>query len=359
MTSLEVTREGASGTPRRVDPRVLLAFAAIYILWGATFLAIRVVVLEVPPLFASGLRFLVAGALLYVFLRVRGEPSPTALQWRSIAALALFMFVITYAAIFWAEQYVPSGITAVIEATLPLITVTLEVLVFRRQPLRWRMAAAVVLGFSGVAVLLLHGEANSLPRLPCLVILAAGVSWSLGAVLIRSLPLPRSPALSAGGQMLLGGGLLLVLSMASGELQSFPHISLRAALALTYLVVAGSLVGFTAYVWLLTRMPATRVSSHAYVNPVVAVALGYFAGGEVLTLRIVLAAALVVSAVFLMLRTPGSSLAARQRRLAKPLRLPEWMDLRKAGDLLQRIAVMRRGAPSRPRLPVQAPNEAR
>lgn len=287
----------------RLDLRVVLAFTAIYVLWGATFLAIRIAVLEVPPFFSSGVRFFVAGALLYVFMRLRGQPSPSAAEWRAIATIALCMFVATYGALFWAEQYVPSGITSVLEATLPITTVALEVFVFRQQPFRWRTLAAVALGFSGVAWLLIRND-QPFPGLPCVVILAGGAAWSLGAVLTRSLPRPKSLALSAGAQMMLGGAVLLALSQATGELHSFPRISLRAGLALTYLIVAGSLAGFTAFVWLLARMPATQVASHAYVNPLVAVALGYFVAGEPLTLPMVLASALVLASVVVILTTP-------------------------------------------------------
>ena len=295
---------------RRLDMRVLLASAAIYILWGATFLAIRIAVLEIPPFFSSGVRFLIAGALLYVFMRLRGQPSPSAREWRSIATIALCMFVATYGALFWAEQYVPSGITSVIEATLPITTVALEVFVFRQQPFRWRTLAAVVLGFCGVAWLLIRND-QPFPGLPCVVILAGGTAWSLGTVLTRSMPRPKSLPLAAGAQMMLGGAVLLALSQATGELHSFPHISLRAALALSYLIVAGSLLGFTAYVWLLARMPATQVASHAYVNPLVAVALGYFVAGEALTMRMILASALVLASVLLILKTPD----VRERRV--------------------------------------------
>jgi drug/metabolite transporter (DMT)-like permease len=290
--------------------RVLLAFAAIYILWGATFLAIRIAVLEIPPFFSSGVRFLIAGALLYVFMRLRGQRSPSAREWRSIATIALCMFVATYGALFWAEQYVPSGITSVIEATLPITTVALEVFVFRQQPFRWRTLAAVVLGFCGVAWLLIRND-QPFPGLPCVVILAGGTAWSLGTVLTRSMPRPKSLPLAAGAQMMLGGAVLLALSQATGELHSFPHISLRAGLALSYLIVAGSLLGFTAYVWLLARMPATQVASHAYVNPLVAVALGYFVAGEALTMRMILASALVLASVLLILKTPD----VRERRV--------------------------------------------
>src|SRR6266446_9765091 len=295
---------------RRYDVRVLLAFVAIYFLWGGTFLAIRIAVLQIPPFFTAGLRFFTAGAVLYVFMRLCGRPGPSAAQWRSIAVTALCMFVATYGALFWAEQYVPSGITSVIEATLPITTVALEVFVLRQQPFRWRTLAAVVLGFCGVAWLLIRND-QPFPGLPCVVILAGGTAWSLGAVLTRSMPRPKSLPLAAGAQMMLGGAVLLALSQATGELQPFPHISVRAGLALSYLIVAGSLLGFTAYVWLLARMPATQVASHAYVNPLVAVALGYFVAGEALTMRMILASALVLASVLLILKTPD----VRERRV--------------------------------------------
>ncbi len=311
------------GAPKSFDIRVFLAFAAIYLLWGGTFLAIRIAVLEVPPLFASGVRFFIAGGLLYVFMRARGEPVPSAVQWRGIAIAALCMFVVTYAALFWAEQYLASGVTSVIEATLPIITVALEVFALGQQPFRWRTASAVTLGFCGVVVLLFRGGGQSLPTLPCLVVLAAGVAWSLGAVLTRSQPRPRSAVLVAGAQMLLGGTVLLALSAAAGEIHTWPVLSVRAATALLYLIVAGSLIGFTAYLWLLTQMSATRVASHAYVNPLVAVALGYFVAGEPLTPRMLFAAALVVLGVFLLFTAPPVSIPLPEKA-ATPKRKEQW-----------------------------------
>src|SRR5579863_1590918 len=304
----------------RLDVRMSLAFAAIYFLWGGTFLAIRIAVLQIPPFFTAGLRFFIAGVVLYVFMRLRGQPGPSAAHWRSIAVTALCMFVVTYGALFWAEQYVPSGITSVIEATLQLTTIAFEVFIFRQQPLRWRMLAAVVLGFCGVAWLLIKNGQQSIAALPCLAILAGGVAWSLGAVLTRSMARPASLPLAAGAQMMLGGAVLLALSQVTGELQPFPHISLRVGFALLYLIVGGSLLGFTAYVWLLARMPATRVASHAYVNPLVAVALVYFAAGEVLTMRMIMASAVVIASVFLILKDPSGpdSRVSSRSRVATP-----------------------------------------
>jgi drug/metabolite transporter (DMT)-like permease len=282
--------------------RVVLAFAAIYILWGTTFLAIRVAVLEMPPLFAAGVRFFTAGVVLFGLMRFRGQAAPTARQWRNLLILGLLMFVAEYGALFWAEKYVPSGIAAVLEATIPILTLIVEMLVLHQQRWSAKIAIAAALGFAGIAVLMLPGSSLSIPVLPCAAILAGSATWALGSVLSRSMDLPASRPLTAGSTMMLGGGILLALSAASGEMHPFPHITMRGALAVLYLIVVGSLVAFTAYVWLLAHMPATRVSSHAYVNPIVAVALGYFAAGEPLTPRTLAGTALVLVSVFLILR---------------------------------------------------------
>ena len=149
----------------------MFAFLAIYVLWGATFLAIRVAVLDIPPLFTAGVRFVTAGGLLFGFTRLRGRPNPTWLPWRNLSILTFFMFVATYGALFWAEQYVSSGVTAVIQAALPITTFVLEVFVFRQQPLRWAKLPAVVLGFCGVALLLYRQGADQIPVIPCIFVL--------------------------------------------------------------------------------------------------------------------------------------------------------------------------------------------
>ena len=302
MEKTTVIESPATVASKPFELRVLLAFFAIYVLWGTSFLAIRIAVLEVPPLFAAGTRFFVAGVVLYGFMRFRGEARPTASQWRSLALIGLLMFVAEYGPLFWAEKYVPSGIASVLEATLPLITMALEVWVFRRHRFHWPLLAAILIGFAGVSSLLFHNGEQNFGILPCVAILAGATAWSLGSVLNRSLDLPESRVLTSGAAMLLGGAMLLALSASFGELHPFPHVSMRAAMALLYLIVCGSLLGFTAFVWLLARMPATRVSSHAYVNPVVAVALGYFVAGETITMRTLLGTALVLASVVLILR---------------------------------------------------------
>ena len=302
MNGTVVIETQASTRSKSLDVRVVLAFFAIYVLWGTSFLAIRIAVLEVPPLFAAGTRFFVAGAVLYGFMRARGRLRPTASQWRSLAILGLLMFVAEYGPLFWAEKYVPSGIASVLEATLPLITMALETWVFRRHRFQWPLLAAILLGFCGVGVLLFRNGEQHFGLLPCVAILAGATTWSLGSVLNRSLDLPESRPLTSGAAMLLGGAMLLVLSGSFGELHPLPHISIRAGVALLYLIAGPSLLGFTAFVWLLSRMPATRVASHAYVNPVVAVALGAFVAGEIVTTRTLIGTGLVLASVVLILR---------------------------------------------------------
>lgn len=287
--------------------RMILSFFAIYVVWGTTFLAIRITVEELPPLFAAGARFFTAGILLYGFMRARGAAKPTRIQWRNLLIMALLMFVAEYGPLFWAEKYVASGVVAVLAATLPILTLILEMLILREHKMRPLLAIAVVLGLAGVAVLLLPGGALHLAFIPCAAILVGTTTWSLGSVLTRSMELPQSRPVTAGAAMMLGGAMLLALSGAFGELHPLPHISLRAGLALAYLIVCGSLVAFTAFVWLLAHMPATRVASHAYVNPIVAVALGYFAAGEPVTGRMVFGTALVLVSVFLILRREAAA----------------------------------------------------
>ena len=279
-----------------------MAFLAIYVLWGTTFLAIRIAVLEVPPLFAAGVRFFTAGVLLYVFTRLRGTARPTPLEWKNLAVIGLVMFVAEYGPLFWAEKYLTSGLTSILAATIPLITIALEMLVFHMQPFRWGVMGATLLGFFGVGVLVLPNSGGNVALVPCLAVLLGSVGWALGSVLQRRMKMPASRPLTSGGAMMLGGAGLLMLSGMFGELHPFPHVSLRAALAVGYLITCGSLLAFTAFVWLLGRMPASKISSHAYVNPVVAVALGYFIAKEQLTGRMLVGAAIVLVSVFLILR---------------------------------------------------------
>ena len=312
------TTVNAPATRKSPDLGVILAFFAIYVLWGSTFLAIRTTVLLVPPWFAAGIRFFTAGIILYVFTRLRGASAPSKAEWRSLFLVGVLMFSVTYGALFWGEQFVPSGITSVLEATIPLITVLFEVLVFRQQQFRWRVLFALAIGFCGVALTLLTNGRQPISILPCLVILGASTAWSLGSVMTRSLPLPRSRPMTAGAEMMIGGGFLFVLAWISGELHPFPSLPAKAVYSLVYLIVAGSLIAFTAFVWLLGRMPASRVASHAYVNPIVAIALGHFLASEEVTIRTLLGTALVIGSVFLTMNAKQDSPPKNQPAVHHP-----------------------------------------
>jgi drug/metabolite transporter (DMT)-like permease len=297
-------------TRPRIGYQVALAFFAIYIVWGSTYLAIRIVVETVPPLFAAGVRFTIAGAILYTWCRMRGVPRPPRMQWRNLAVLGALMFLATYSGLFWAEKTVPSGIAAVLVATMPVWMALLAIVILKREKLSWQLGVAMCMGFTGVAVLGLHSGIGQLHLLACLAILGSEIAWAIGTVTSKTMALPDSKFMSAGGQMLTGGIMLLAFSRLAGELRTAPHVSLRAALGIGYLIVAGSLIAFTAYVWLLGRMPATTVSSYAYVNPVVALVIGHWLGREALGLRTILGAGLVLASVLLiMIRNPAAGAA--------------------------------------------------
>jgi len=300
-----VIEDSKRDTRTRLTFHIVLAFLAIYFVWGSTYLAIRIVVATVPPLFAAGVRFTLAGAALYLWARVRGIPAPSHHEWRSLSVMGALMFLVAYAGLFWAEKTIPSGVASVLVATIPVWTSVFEVFVFKKAQLRLPLVLAVCLGLLGVGILASNSGLGKLNLLACAAILVAEISWSFGTVLSKSLALPASKVMSAAGQMLTGGLMLLVSSTAAGELHPFPRLSFEAGAALLYLIVAGSLLAFTAYIWLLGRMSATKVASYAYVNPVVALAIGYWFGGEALTPRTFLGTGLVLASIVLLLGNFG------------------------------------------------------
>src|SRR5215472_3004273 len=289
--------------------KTLSAFAIIYFVWGSTFLAIRIGVREVPPFLLASMRFFIAGFVLYAWMLARGERTPRLREWMSGLLLGLLIFVFDYGLLFWAEQRVPSGIAAVMLATIPVFMALSEILFLRTQRLTARLALAFLVGLAGVAALV--SRSMSLGGAPidkggAVALLVASLSWSVSSTLTRKLPLPASKVLSSGAQMLVGGALLLLAAGLLGEFRHFrPYaVSGRAWFSLLYLIVAGSIVGFTAYVWLLHHESPTRVGTYAYVNQVVAVLIGYFFGGEALGLRTVLGTLCVLISIPVITITP-------------------------------------------------------
>ncbi len=284
--------------------QTLLAFATIYLVWGSTFLAIRIGVQEVPPFLLAAFRFLLAGSAMVLWMLARGVSAPTAPQWRSAFLLSVPIFLLNYGLVFWAETRIPSGVTAVMQTTIPGFIVLAEISLLGTQRLSWRLAAGLSMGLAGVVVLTsdsLGLGGASVDRISAGALLVASFSWSVGSVLTRKLPLPASKAMSSGAQMLAGGVWLAVAATALGETRGFDPgtVSTGAWLALLYLVVAGSIAAFTAYLWLLHNDSPTRVGTYAYVNPVVAVLLGYFAADEPLGPRTVAGTACVLLSVLI------------------------------------------------------------
>ena len=282
--------------------KTLMAFAIIYFVWGTTYLAIRVGVDEVPPFLLAAIRFLIAGGVLYGWMIAWGERSPTARQWLAASAIAILIFVLDYGLLFWAEQRVPSGIAAVMMATIPTFMALSEIIILRTRQLTARLTMALLIGIGGVVVLVsrsLNLAGAPIDRMGALALIVAAISWSLGSVITRKVSLPPSKAMSSGAQMLAGGAFLALTAAALGEFRSFhpSAVSRGAWLALLYLIVAGSIIGFTAYLWLIHHESPTKVGTYAYVNPVVAVLVGYFLGGETLGLRTILGTLFVLTSV--------------------------------------------------------------
>ncbi len=295
--------------------KTLLAFATIYLVWGSTFLAIRIGVREVPPFLLAAMRFSIAGLVLYGWMIARGERSPTRRQWMSALLLASLIFVVDYGLVFWAEQRVPSGLAAVMLATIPVFMALSEILILGTQRLTARLALALLIGIGGVAVLMSRSvKLGGTPVDPAgaVALIVAAIGWSVAAALTRKLPLPQSKVMSSGSQMLAGGVLLAATSGALGEFRDFhpAAVSRGAWLALLYMIVAGSIVAFTAYVWLIDHESPTKVGTYAYVNPVVAVLLGYFLAGEALDRRTILGTLLVLISVVSITTTRAKKAAA-------------------------------------------------
>ena len=295
--------------------KTLLAFAIIYFVWGSTFLAIRIGVREVPPFLLAAMRFLVAGFVLYGWTIARGERSPSGRQWMSVSVLAILIFVMDYGLVFWAEQRVPSGIAAVMLATIPAFMALSEIAFLRTQRLTVRLVLALLIGIGGVAVLMsrsLNLGGEPIDRMGAVALIVASMSWSVASALTRKLRLPPSKVTSSGAQMLAGGVFLALTAVLLGEFRHFhpSTVSRGAWLSLLYLIVAGSIIAFTAYVWLIHHESLTKVGTYAYVNPVVAVLVGYFLGGEALGPRTILGTLFVLISVVVITTTPATKSAA-------------------------------------------------
>jgi drug/metabolite transporter (DMT)-like permease len=281
--------------------KIVLAFAAIYLIWGSTYLAIRFAIETLPPFSMAAVRFTVAGGILYAFARPRTD-RPTRLNWVSAGIVGTLLLAGGNGGVVWAEQWVPSGIAALIVATVGLWMVLFDWLFAGALRPSKLLMGGLVWGLCGVGLLMSSTEVGAQSReglLGGLAVLGASVSWAAGSIYARRAPLPRSPFLATAMEMIVGGLVLSLIAAMAGEgAQLDPSaFSMKSILALAYLIVFGALIAFTAYIWLLSVSTPARVSTYAYVNPAVAVLLGWLLADERLDVRAALAVLIILSAV--------------------------------------------------------------
>lgn len=305
---------GATSKAPANRPLVILSFLSIYVIWGSTYLAIRYAVETIPPLYTAGIRHLTAGTILLAWALAKGL-YPTRAQIRASVVIGFFFFLVAHGLLHWAERVVPSGLASLLIAVEPIMVFLLSSSAARTWRLNAMLLAGILLGLGGVAILLRGTALDPVPgmTLGSVMILVSAFSWSVGIVYSRRSHLSGSPLLLSALSLLSGAVMLLTTATVLGEAKDFvwSQVTPRSWLALAYLILFGSVIAFTAYNWLMEHYSPTLVATHTYVNPVVAVLLGWAYGGEALTMKVALAAALVVAAVVLVDR--GTS---RLQRLA-------------------------------------------
>lgn len=295
--------------PRARSTLVFVSFAAVYILWGSTFYAIRVGIESFPPFFFAGLRHLTVGLLFYPVFRITTPEKPTWPQWRTALIVGVLLLMLGNGIVSWAEEIVPSGIAALLVATVSLWMVLVDWLRPGGSRPAPRVIAGFLLGFAGMALLVgpKHiGNSERINPIGAFALIGASLAWAAGSIYSRHHPLPRSPLLGVGMQTLSGGAVLCLFAIFRGELHQFhlAAVTLRSWLALLYLIIFGSALGFSAYVYILKHSTATRVATYAFVNPVVALFLGWFLASEPLSLRTSLASGVILGAVLLVITAP-------------------------------------------------------
>ena len=285
--------------PRPSPAAVVIAFAAVYLVWGSTYLTIRISIESMPPFLMAGARFMLAGALLYAFVRRPGTAREhiTARQWRSALIIGACLLLVGNGVVTWGEQYVGTGLVALIVATVPLWMAVFAPL-FGGSRMRWTAALGIAIGLAGVGLLLRPGGAAP-TEWQTYVIPASPLLWALGSLYAQHAPMPRQALTATAMEMLAGGALLFIVGLASGELGRLHLSAITPASwwAFGYLVLIGALVGYSAYIWLLHHVSSTAASTYAYVNPLVAVILGAIILGEPVGWFTIVAGGMIIVAV--------------------------------------------------------------
>lgn len=304
---------------------VVTAFALVYVIWGSTYLGIRYAVESIPPFLTAGARHVVAGLVLFAFARARGAGAPSAAQWRDAVIAGVLMLVLGNGGVTWAEKRIPSGMAALLVALTPLWMVFFDWLRPGGTRPRPFVVGGLVVGFAGVALLARGrgGTHDAVYFWSVAALMTASIGWAAGSVFNRSARKPASPFLGVAMQMICGGGILLALSAAQGEWKQF-SVARMTALSFgswLYLTIAGSMIGYTAYIWLLHASTPARVATYAYVNPLIAVLLGSTLGRETFSQELFAAAAMIIVAVALIVRGSAPS-AARSEGASEAARAP-------------------------------------
>lgn len=302
-----------AGNPKPPTLLVFGAFAAIYLVWGSTYLVVRYAIETIPPFLMFGSRCVVAGIMLFLFARWKGASSPTASQWRAALLIGFLLIALASSLVAWAEKKVPSSVAALIVSGLPFWMVLFD----RRNGRPTKMVlAGLVIGFTGVTVLVLNGkdyDNQPLEFLPVAACLFATLAWAIGSLLNRDVDTPDSPIMTVAAQMIAGGLLTMLIAFGIGEGAefSFGEVTMRSFVAWCYLLVMGSILAYPAYIWLLSVVPPAKVSTYAFVNPPIAVALGCTVGGEPFSQQLLLASVLIIVAVVMIVvpRPKPASLA--------------------------------------------------
>ena len=290
---------------------IAAALGAVYICWGATYLTIRFAVETMPPFLMAGVRFGVAGLLLYIWAVCSGAPHPAWKEWRGAILAGAFLIIGGNGGVVWASKLVPSGITALMVAAAPLWFVLINWLWYKEAKPTGSVVGGIIVGFSGIVLLVADtgsfGGGEPVNMLGAAVLLLASWFWAFGSLFSRKTVMPPSPLMANAAQMLAGGIMFIAIGFAGGEAAQvrLEVISLKSALSLGYLIIFGSIVGFSAYVWVLREAEPALVSTYAFVNPVIAVLLGWLLAGESLSGKVLLSTLLIIAAVILITRNPG------------------------------------------------------
>jgi drug/metabolite transporter (DMT)-like permease len=309
--------QGSLSSRRDAPNKILLigAFIAIYVIWGSTYLAIRYAVESIPPLITAAMRHLVAGSVLFTWAWMRGF-RPTAQQWRAAIKIGALYFLVGHGLLHWAEQHVASGLAALLIATEPMIIAALAV-VAGAERLTPMLVGGMILGLVGVGVLMGGSMFGSPGELTGIVaVLLSGIAWSVGVHFSRRVALPSDTLAASAITLLCGSALLWIASAATGEIARLntSAVTTKSILGLAYLGFFGTIIAFTAYTWLLSHISATVVSTHTYVNPIIAVLLGWALAGEPLNARVVVAAVVILGSIVLIRR--GTHVVAVEEELA-------------------------------------------